>query len=70
MIGSAHLSIWVSDDTKQQFAAIARHQGLSESALPKRLIDLMFRTAGDGRARQSKCRVPAVDGDFGAGDER
>jgi Bacterial mobilisation protein (MobC) len=50
MIGSAHLSTWVDHDTKQQFAAIARHQGLSESALLKRLIDLMFRTAGDDGA--------------------
>jgi hypothetical protein len=50
MIGSAHLSTWVNHDTKHQFAAIAHHQGLSESALLKRLIDLMFRTAGDGGA--------------------
>jgi Bacterial mobilisation protein (MobC) len=51
MNGGAHLSSWVSHDTKQHFAAIARHQGLSESALLKRLIDLMFRTAaGDGGA--------------------
>jgi hypothetical protein len=50
MNGSAHLSTWVNHDTKQQFAAIARHQGLSESALLKRLIDPMFRTAGYGGA--------------------
>jgi hypothetical protein len=60
MIGSAHLSTWVNDDTKQQFAAIARHQGLSESALLKRLIDLMFRTAGDGGAM-----IPTVVGSAG-----
>ena len=41
---------WVNHDAKQQFAAIARHQGLSESALLKRLIDLMFRTTGNGGA--------------------
>jgi Bacterial mobilisation protein (MobC) len=35
---------WVSEDTKARFAAIARHQGLSDSAMLKRLVDLMLRS--------------------------
>ena len=38
----AHLTTWITRDTKQRFAAIARHQGLSDSALLKRLVDLML----------------------------
>jgi hypothetical protein len=41
---SVHLSTWVSDETKQRFSVIASKQGLSESALLKRLIQLMFHT--------------------------
>jgi hypothetical protein len=45
MAGSTHLSTWVSAETKQRFASAAARQGLSESALLKRLIDQML-TAG------------------------
>jgi hypothetical protein len=42
------LKTWVARDTKERFAAVARHQGLSDSALLKRLVDLMLHTAGGG----------------------
>jgi hypothetical protein len=45
-----HLTTWVSRETKARFAAVALHQGLSESALLKRLVDLMLQTAGVGNA--------------------
>ena len=38
-----HLATWVTRDTKERFAAAARHQGLSDSALLKRLVTLMLR---------------------------
>ena len=38
----------ISKETKERFAAVARHQGLSESAMLKRLVDLMLQTAGAG----------------------
>jgi hypothetical protein len=51
------LKTWVTAETKQRFAAVARHQGLSDSALLKRLIDTMLQAgnaahgeASDGRA--------------------
>jgi hypothetical protein len=36
---------WVTRETKERFAAVARHQGLSDSALLKRLVDLMLQSA-------------------------
>jgi len=51
MAGSTHVSTWVSAETKQRFAVAAVRQGLSESALLKRLIEQMLSTgAGDGGA--------------------
>jgi hypothetical protein len=51
------LKTWVKRETKKRFATIARHQGLSDSALLKRLIDTMLQAgnaadgvAGEGRA--------------------
>lgn len=40
---STHLSAWVTLDTKQRFAAMAQHAGLSESALLKRMVELTIR---------------------------
>jgi len=40
----AHLTTWVTRETKERFAAVARYQGLSDSALLKRLVDLMLRS--------------------------
>ncbi len=44
MNGSTHLSAWVSQDTKQRFAAMAQHAGLSESALLKRMVELAIQS--------------------------
>jgi hypothetical protein len=49
MTGSTHLSTWVDADTKQRFASAAARQGLSESALLKRLIEQML-AAGPAEA--------------------
>jgi Bacterial mobilisation protein (MobC) len=40
-----HLTTWVARGTKERFSAIARHQGLSDSALLKRMIDLALQSA-------------------------
>jgi hypothetical protein len=42
MSGSTHLSTWVDGETKRRFAAIAEHEGVSESALLKRMVALML----------------------------
>ena len=44
---STHLSTWVSADLKERFAAAAARQGLSESALLKRLVEQLLAAAGD-----------------------
>ena len=46
MRDGTHLTTWVTRETKERFAAVARHQGLSDSALLKRLVDLMLQSAG------------------------
>jgi hypothetical protein len=48
MTGSAHLSTWIDAETKRRFASAAARQGLSESALLKRLVDQMLAT-GSGQ---------------------
>ncbi len=50
MSDGTQLKTWVARDTKERFAAVARHQGLSDSALLKRLVDLMLQTAAGGEA--------------------
>ena len=45
MSDGTHLTTWVTKETKDRFAAVARHQGLSDSALLKRLVDLMLQGA-------------------------
>jgi hypothetical protein len=50
MSDCTQLKTWISIETKARFAAVARHQGLSESAMLKRLVDLMLQTAGAGDA--------------------
>ncbi len=45
MSDCTQLKTWVTKETKKRFAAVARHQGLSESALLKRLVELMLQTA-------------------------
>jgi hypothetical protein len=39
MSGSTHLMTWVTRDTKARFASLAHGQGITESALLKRLVD-------------------------------
>jgi hypothetical protein len=50
MSDCTQLKTWISIDMKERFAGLARSQGLSESAMLKRLVDLMLRTAGAGEA--------------------
>ena len=56
MSDCAQLKTWVNRATKARFSAVARHQGLSDSALLKRLIDMMLQSGAaagvaiDGRA--------------------
>jgi Bacterial mobilisation protein (MobC) len=45
MSDGAHLTTWVPREMKERFAAVARQQGLSDSALLKRMIDLALRSA-------------------------
>lgn len=42
MTGSTHLSTWVDAETKLRFGNVAVRQGLSESALLKRLVGQML----------------------------
>jgi hypothetical protein len=58
MSDGAHLTTWVTRETKTRFAAVARNQGLSDSAMLKRLIDTMLQ-AGSGT------EVVATDGRAG-----
>lgn len=45
MSDGAQLKTWITRGTKDRFSAVARYLGLSDSALLKRLIDLMLRSA-------------------------
>jgi hypothetical protein len=45
MSDGTHLTTWVTRETKERFAAVARHQGFSDSALLKRLVELMLHGA-------------------------
>ena len=42
MSGNVHLKAWVSPDTKTRFAAFARSQGVSESAMLKRMVEALI----------------------------
>jgi hypothetical protein len=44
---STHLSTWVSADLKERFAVAAAREGLSESALLKRLVEQMLAGTGE-----------------------
>ena len=48
MNDSKHLATWVTRETKERFAAAARLQGMSDSALLQRLVTLMLQTANAG----------------------
>jgi hypothetical protein len=45
MSDGAHLTTWIPSEMKERFAAVARQQGLSDSALLKRMIDLALQSA-------------------------
>lgn len=49
MAGGVRLQTWLDSGTKERFSAMARHEGLSDSALLKRLVDLMLQTASAGQ---------------------
>ena len=44
MSDGAHLTTWVPREMKERFAAVARQQGLSDSALLKRMIDFALQS--------------------------
>ena len=44
MSDGTQLKTWVTREAKDRFSAVARHQGLSDSTLLKRLVDLMLRS--------------------------
>ena len=48
MSDGTHLTTWVSQTTKERFAALAHERDVSESALLKHLIELMLQTANIG----------------------
>jgi hypothetical protein len=60
MSDGTHLTTWVTRETKERFAAVARHQGLSDSALLKRLVELMLQSAGAGEATDGKMPQAAL----------
>ena len=58
MSDGTHLTTWVTRETKERFAAVARHQGLSDSALLKRLVDLMLQSASAAESGKIRgCRL-------------
>ena len=61
MSDGVQLKTWVPKETKARFADVARQQGLSESAMLKRLVDLMLQTARAGLVPTAGGEVPATD---------
>jgi hypothetical protein len=70
MSDSTQLKTWVARVTKERFSAVARHQGLSDSALLKRLVDTMLQsgnaasgppTGGAGRVSRFSIRLRPDD---------
>ena len=55
MSGNVHLKAWVSPDTKARFAAFSRSQGVSESALLKRMVEALI---GSERIRDEAVTPP------------
>jgi hypothetical protein len=60
MSDCTQLKTWVNRETKTRFAAVARHQGLSDSALLKRLIDTMLQAGNAGSGVATGGRVARV----------
>ncbi|MFT3906791.1 MAG: hypothetical protein QM718_10845 [Steroidobacteraceae bacterium] len=63
MGSGVRLQTWLDSGTKERFSAVARHEGLSDSAMLKRLVDLMLQTANAGQAgltaRDRDAQLPA-----------
>ena len=59
MGNGTHLATWVTQETKERFAAVARHQGLSDSALLKRMIELTLRSV-DATSLETAVEADAV----------
>jgi hypothetical protein len=60
MSDGAHLTTWVNRETKTRFAAVARNQGLSDSAMLKRLIDTMLQAGGGAEGVATDARAGRV----------
>jgi hypothetical protein len=60
MSGSTHLSTWVDAETKLRFGNVAARQGLSESALLKRLVGQMLATVPEEAIALVDCRDARV----------
>jgi predicted DNA binding CopG/RHH family protein len=54
---STHLSTWVSSDLKERFAAAAAREGLSESALLKRLVEQVLAGGGEELTAERPAQV-------------
>ncbi len=64
MGNGTHLATWVSRETKERFAVVARDQGLSDSALLKRMIELTLRSVDATsleQAVEADAQFPALD---------
>ena len=59
MSNNLHLMAWVSRDTKDRFAALARLQGTSESALLKRIVEVSLGPATPANVIEAPEPVPA-----------
>jgi len=55
MSGNVHLKAWVSPDTKARFAALAKSQEVSESALLRRMVEALI---GSERTRDEVVTPP------------
>jgi hypothetical protein len=53
MSDCTQLKTWVSRETKTRFASVALHQGLSDSATLKRLVEMMLQASGVCRRRNA-----------------
>ena len=51
MESGTHLKTWLASDLRQQFARIAQHEGLSESAMLRRVVELVLHTASGGHSQ-------------------
>jgi hypothetical protein len=53
MSDCTQLKTWVSHETKTRFASVARHQGLSDSAMLKRLVEMMLQASGSNAGEET-----------------